>query len=152
MEGPQPSHRRRAFARYRLAGGAASSRLYLWPDTVRRNSGNRPAAAGIRAGTHQNGAFRSDRRILMDNTTLDGNAAGGILREIFPFEMTLAEGTCAHCGSTRVVGELTVYKSAMGTVMRCPTCDNVLMRIVSARGRYWLDMQGVRVLHIRTEL
>jgi hypothetical protein len=41
----------------------------------------------------------------MDNTTLDGNAAGGILREIFPFEMTLAEGTCAHCGSTRVVGE-----------------------------------------------
>ena len=87
----------------------------------------------------------------MDNTTLDGNAAGGILREIFPFEMTLAVGTCAHCGSTRVVGELTVYKSAMGTVMRCPTCDNVLMRIVSTKGRYWLDMQGVRVLHIRTE-
>ena len=87
----------------------------------------------------------------MDNTTLDGNAAGGILREIFPFEMTVAEGTCAHCGSTRVVGELTVYKSAMGTVMRCPTCDNVLMRIVGTKGRYWLDMQGVRVLHIRTE-
>ena len=87
----------------------------------------------------------------MDDTTLDGNAAGGILREVFPFEMTLTEGTCAHCGSTRVVGELTVYKSAMGTVMRCPTCDNVLMRIVSTQGRYWLDMQGVRVLHIKTE-
>jgi hypothetical protein len=50
-----------------------------------------------------------------------------------------------------VVGELTVYKSAMGTVMRCPTCDNVLVRVVSTKGRYWLDMQGVRVLHIRTE-
>jgi Family of unknown function (DUF6510) len=87
----------------------------------------------------------------MDNTTLDGNAAGGILREIFPFEMTLAEGTCAHCGSTRPIGELTVYKSAMGTVIRCPTCDNVLMRIVSTKGRYWLDMQGVRVLHIKTQ-
>jgi len=27
----------------------------------------------------------------------------------------------------------------------------VLIRIVSTKGRYWLDMQGVRVLHIRTE-
>ena len=88
----------------------------------------------------------------MDDTTLDGNAAGGILREVFPFEMTLVEETCAHCGTTRVVGELTVYKSAMGTVMRCPTCEQVLMRIVSTKGSYWLDMQGVRVLHIRTEL
>ena len=87
----------------------------------------------------------------MDNTTLDGNAAGGILREVFPFEMTLAEETCAHCGTTRIVGELTVYKSAMGTVMRCPTCGQVVMRMVSAKGRYWLDMQGVRVLHIITE-
>src|SRR5258708_24743786 len=86
----------------------------------------------------------------MDNTTLDGNAAGGILREIFPFEMTLAEGTCAHCGSTRVVGELTAYMSAMGTVMRCPTCDNVLMRVVSTKGRYWRGMHRARVLPIRT--
>ncbi len=87
----------------------------------------------------------------MDNTTLDGNAAGGILREVFSFEMTLAEETCAHCSATRAVGELTVYKSAIGTVMRCPSCDQVLMRIVSTKGRYWLDMQGVRVLYIRTE-
>ena len=87
----------------------------------------------------------------MDNTTLDGNAAGGILREVFPFEMTLVEETCAHCNTTRTVGELTVYMSAMGTVMRCPSCDQVLMRVVSTKGRYWLDMQRVRVLQIRTE-
>ena len=88
----------------------------------------------------------------MEDTTLDGNAAGGILREIFPFEMTLVEGTCAHCSSTRAVGELIAYMSSMGTVIRCPTCDSVLIRIVSTKGSYWLDMQGVRVLHIRTEL
>ena len=87
----------------------------------------------------------------MDDTTLDGNAAGGILREIFPFEMTLVEETCGHCGATRVVGALTVYMSNMGTVMRCPTCASALNRIVSTKGRHWLDMQGVRVLHIRTE-
>ena len=87
----------------------------------------------------------------MDNTTLDGNAAGGVLREIFPFEMTLVEGTCAHCGNTKPVGELIAYMSNMGTVIRCPTCNSVLIRVASTKGRYWLDMQGVRVLQIRTE-
>ncbi|HYX50132.1 MAG TPA: DUF6510 family protein [Ktedonobacteraceae bacterium] len=39
----------------------------------------------------------------------------------------------------------------MGTVIRCPFCDNVLIRVVQAKGRYWLDMCGVRVLQIKTE-
>lgn len=82
---------------------------------------------------------------------LDGNAAGGILQEIFPFEMTTVEGTCGSCGSTNQVGALAVYMSAMGTVIRCPTCDNVLIRIVKAKQRYWLDMQGLRVLQIVAE-
>lgn len=82
---------------------------------------------------------------------LDGNAAGGILREIFPFEMTTAEGTCASCGSTNQVGALAVYMSAIGTVIRCPSCDNVLIRVVKARQRYWLDMQGMRSLQIAAE-
>ena len=29
---------------------------------------------------------------------LDGNAIGGLLREIFTMEMTTAETTCAGCG------------------------------------------------------
>ena len=39
---------------------------------------------------------------MMENK-LDGNAAGGILHEIFPFEMTLVQATCANCGKTNVV-------------------------------------------------
>jgi Family of unknown function (DUF6510) len=87
----------------------------------------------------------------MEKTTLDGNAAGGILREIFPFEMTLAEGTCAHCGDTNALGATIAYLSGMGTVLRCPSCEQVLIRIVSIRGEYRLDMQGVRVLRIKPE-
>ncbi len=80
---------------------------------------------------------------------LDGNAAGGMLQEIFPFEMTLAQVTCTGCGTTNVIGATAAYMHGMGTVIRCPQCDNVLIRIVHAGGRYLLDMRGVRVLQIK---
>lgn len=86
----------------------------------------------------------------MENT-LDGNAAGSILQEIFPFEMTKVQATCSGCGATGAVGALAVYMHGMGTIVRCPTCDNVLVRVVHAKGRYWLDMRGVRVLQINAE-
>jgi hypothetical protein len=79
---------------------------------------------------------------------LDGNAAGGVLRAIFPFEMTAVEATCTGCGATAPIGVLAVYMHGMGTIIRCPTCDTALIRIVHAQGRYWLDMRGVRVLQI----
>ena len=82
---------------------------------------------------------------------LDGNAAGGILQEIFPFEMTLVQATCTGCGATDVIGALTVYMHGMGTVVRCPSCESVLIRVAQTKGRYWLDMRGVRVLQISTE-
>jgi hypothetical protein len=86
---------------------------------------------------------------MMENR-LDGNAAGGILREIFPFEMTEVRVTCTGCGATDVVGALVVYMHEMGTVMRCPACDQVMIRVSRIPGRYMLDMQGVRVMQITT--
>ena len=79
---------------------------------------------------------------------LDGNAAGGILQEIFPFEMTLVQATCSGCGATNALGATAVYMHGMGTIVRCPSCDTALIRVVRAQGRYWLDMRGVRVLQI----
>lgn len=79
---------------------------------------------------------------------LDGNAAAGALQAIFPFEMTLAEVTCAGCGATNVIGAIAAYMHGMGTVLRCPVCDNVLIRVAHVKGRYWLDMRGVRALQI----
>ena len=84
-------------------------------------------------------------------TRLDGNAAAGALQELFPFEMTTADATCAGCGQTNVVGALAVYKHGMGTIVRCPSCDTALIRLAKTRGRYWLDVRGVRVLQIAVE-
>jgi hypothetical protein len=85
---------------------------------------------------------------MMENK-LDGNAAAGILQAIFPFDMTLVQATCAGCGTTNVIGATAAYMHGMGTVIRCPSCDNVLVRIVHTRGHYLLDMRGVRVLEIK---
>jgi hypothetical protein len=84
---------------------------------------------------------------MMENK-LDGNAAAGILQELLPFEMTSVQATCTGCGLTGAVATLTVYTNSMGTIVRCPDCDTVLMRVVHAKGQYWLDMRGVRVLQI----
>jgi hypothetical protein len=84
---------------------------------------------------------------MMENK-LDGNAAAGTLQAIFPFDMTLVQATCAGCGTTNPLGATAAYMHGMGTIVRCPSCDNALIRIVHARGRYLLDMRGVRVLEI----
>lgn len=84
----------------------------------------------------------------MDDMKLDGNAIGGLLREIFTMEMTTAQSTCASCGAVNAVGRVEVYVHAPGTVMRCPDCGAVLMRIVHGKGRYWVDMSGTRALEL----
>ena len=78
--------------------------------------------------------------------TLDGNAIGGILAELFGVEMTTALSTCDGCGRLDVVAELVVYTRSPGIVVRCPGCDSVLMRIVRTRDRYLLDLRGIRSL------
>ena len=66
---------------------------------------------------------------------MDGNAIGGLLIEVFGTEMTTAVGTCGSCGAVSQVAELPVYMPGLGTVVRCRSCESVLMVFVSgARG------------------
>ncbi len=82
---------------------------------------------------------------------LDGNAAAGTLQAIFPFDMTRVQATCTHCGTANPLGATATYMHGMGTVVRCPTCDNALIRLAQMKGRYLLDMRGMRVLQIGAE-
>ena len=84
----------------------------------------------------------------MDALRLDGNAAAGILREVFASEMTTAVGTCGGCGADGEVGAAQVYVSA-GVVLRCPSCESVLMRIVESKSRLWIDLTGLRSIELR---
>ena len=51
---------------------------------------------------------------------LDGNAAAGLLREVFAVELTAAIAVCGGCGRHSVVAELMLYGGALGAVLRCP--------------------------------
>jgi hypothetical protein len=77
---------------------------------------------------------------------LDGNAIGGLLQEVFGTEMTGAASVCGTCGDARPVAELVVYLQAPGTVVRCRTCDSVLMVFVKAHGRTCVDLLGLAAL------
>jgi Zn finger protein HypA/HybF involved in hydrogenase expression len=83
----------------------------------------------------------------MDALMLDGNAVAGLLQEVFAVEMTTALGTCGNCGGADAVGAMHVYRGA-GIVMRCPHCDNALVRIVKDDRRVWIGFQGVRTLQV----
>jgi hypothetical protein len=83
----------------------------------------------------------------MDALMLDGNAVAGLLQEVFGAEMTTATGTCANCGANEAVGATHVFQGA-GVVLRCPHCDDVLVKIVRAETRLWIDFRGVRALEL----
>jgi hypothetical protein len=82
----------------------------------------------------------------LENRVLDGNAIGGLLLEVFGTEMTTATGTCGHCGTAGQVAELAVYRSELGSVVRCRSCDNVLMVFVEVRGITCVDLRGLASL------
>jgi hypothetical protein len=82
-----------------------------------------------------------------DALRLDGNAAAGTLGEVFSFEVTTAKHACEGCGRTDRIGEAMVYEvRGLGTIVRCPSCDNALIRLAHNRGRYLVDLRGMRYL------
>ena len=83
----------------------------------------------------------------MDERKLDGNAAAGTLGEVFSFEVTTAHYACEGCGRDGQIGAAMVYEvRGLGIIVRCPSCDNSLIRLAHDRGRRWIDLRGIRYL------
>lgn len=75
---------------------------------------------------------------------LDGNAAGGLLHDVFGTDVTAADTVCASCGATRMVAELVAYLGGPGLVIRCRSCSGLLIAVVTIRGRSCVDLRGLR--------
>ena len=79
---------------------------------------------------------------------LDGNALAGDLSEIFTVDVTTARFVCAGCGHADAVATLRLWEVAIGSVARCPHCEDVVLRLVRTPDRFVLDLHGA----VRLEL
>ena len=61
--------------------------------------------------------------------TLDGNAAGGLLNELFALDVTAAEIICDGCGAVAAIGAVRAFGGSMGAILRCAHCDTVMLRL-----------------------
>ena len=64
--------------------------------------------------------MEEDRADLDHSLRLDGNAAAGLLQEVFALEMTACPVECAHCGREGELATLAAYGYTAGVVLRCP--------------------------------
>jgi hypothetical protein len=79
---------------------------------------------------------------------LDGNAVAGLLAEIFAAEMTDCPTECASCGNQGEIGTLLAFTQAPGVLLRCPVCENIVMRIVETPQAIFLDARGAVYLRL----
>ena len=79
---------------------------------------------------------------------LDGNALAGMLHELFDIEMTIAPVECAVCGRHAELGELWAFAESPGYVLRCPSCQNIVLRMTVTPGEVFLDARGAAYLRI----
>ena len=78
---------------------------------------------------------------------LDGNAIGGLMLELFGSDLTAAGSICGSCGAHEEMARLDVYAGA-GFVVRCHSCEAVMIRIVQGRSRTWIDLSGTASLEL----
>ncbi len=79
---------------------------------------------------------------------LDANAVAGLLQEIFGADMTTQPTECANCGAEGEIGRLLAFTRAPGIVLRCPECENVVVRITKTPDAYYIDARGAVYLRL----
>jgi hypothetical protein len=72
-----------------------------------------------------------------------------MLEQLFGGDMTGVPGRCAYCGTVNMVGSMRVYMGGPGTVMRCPSCDNVVLRVAVTADATYVDLRGVAYLRMK---
>ncbi|WP_461107799.1 DUF6510 family protein [Spirosoma koreense] len=61
---------------------------------------------------------------------LDGNAIAGDLRMWLDFDATILQTTCSHCHKEGLFANLVAYVRGPGIVLRCPSCEGLIVQIV----------------------
>ena len=81
-------------------------------------------------------------------TALDGNAAGGLLRELFAVDLTVAPAPAPAAARESSWRRPDVYSHAPGVVVRCRHCDRRDDHDRPGPERTWIDLRGTRGLEL----
>lgn len=76
-------------------------------------------------------------------SSLDGNAAGGILSEVFRIDVTAAEGTCRSCARVAVLADALAELDDDGVILRCRGCRHTLLVYVRSTSPRTLELPGL---------
>lgn len=61
---------------------------------------------------------------------LDGNAAAGILSDVFSGDVTLCVGVCGGCGDVAPLAEAVVELDEVAAIVRCRGCTHTLVTVL----------------------
>lgn len=89
-----------------------------------------------------------ERADINHELMLDANAVAGLLYEIFGVEMTASPTECASCGNAAEMGTLTAFTHGPGIILRCSSCENVVIRIVQTPDAVYIDARGAVYLRL----
>ena len=62
--------------------------------------------------------------------------------------MTTVPAQCAACGNVSEMGGTLAFTQAPGVVLRCPACEEVMVRIVQTPDAVLLDMRGAAYVRL----
>jgi hypothetical protein len=85
------------------------------------------------------------------DTHVDGNALGGLLRDMFGREMTQERSCCGACGSVGPLGSLLAFGEAPGEVLRCVACGTVVLVAVPTPTGLRVTFESLRWMELSTD-
>lgn len=74
---------------------------------------------------------------------VDGNAAGGLLLELFGRDMTGARAACAHCDHEAALADAVAEVDAAGVILLCRGCGHTLLTYLRDGDRRSLAIGGL---------
>ena len=77
-------------------------------------------------------------------THLDGNAVAGLFADTLGMEITASIGRCAGCQRVFELARAHAFVTAMGAVLRCAHCQDMLAVIVQKPHEVIVNLSGLK--------
>jgi hypothetical protein len=79
---------------------------------------------------------------------VDGNAAAGMLADVFAGDVTSIVGVCGGCGSIAPLAEAVVEIDEVAAIIRCRRCTHTLVTVLQAQGGTRIVIGTLRELDV----